>query len=90
VAGLLCAAGPAQAQVGTNTGESMNERMVVNVDDGNVRQKPNATAKILTKVLRGFSVTVIGTTNGGSWAHVKLDSGLDGYIDFSQLSKPAP
>ena len=90
VAGLLCATGTARAQVGTNTGESMNQPMVVNVDDGNVRQKPNATAKILTKVLRGFSVTVIGTTNGGAWAHVKLASGLDGYIDFQQLSKPAP
>jgi len=89
-AGLVCAAGTAQAQVGTNTGESMNERMVVNVDNGNVREKPNPTAKILTKVPRGFPVTVIGTTNGGAWAHVKLDTGLDGYIDLTQLSKPAP
>ena len=87
VAGLAVIGGPAPAQVGTNVGDSMNQPMVVNVDNGNVREKPNATAKILTTAHRGRVVTVIGTTNGG-WAHVKL-GGLDGYMDMVQLAKPA-
>ena len=89
VAGLLAAVGTAQAQVGTNVGDSMNQPMVVTVDNGNVREKPNPTAKLVTTVPRGRLVTMIGTTNGGAWAHVKLASGLDGYIDLVQLSKPA-
>ena len=32
------------------------------------------------------AVTVIGTANGGAWAHVMVD-GLDGYMDFVQLDK---
>jgi uncharacterized protein YgiM (DUF1202 family) len=89
VAGLLAAVGTARAQVGTNVGDSMNQPMVVTVDNGNIREKPNPTAKLVTTVPRGQLVTMIGTANGGAWAHVKLASGLDGYIDLVQLSKPA-
>lgn len=74
--------------VGTNVGTSMNQPMVVNTDNGNVHMQPNATSKILTMVPKGHQVTVIGTANGGAWAHVSVD-GLDGYMDMVQLEKPA-
>ena len=71
---------------GTQVGDSMNEPMVVSADNGNVREAPNAQAKILTTVPHGHRVTVIGTANGGAWAHIMVD-GLDGYMDFVQLDK---
>ncbi|HZT18383.1 MAG TPA: SH3 domain-containing protein [Dongiaceae bacterium] len=67
---------------------SMSEPMIVDVDRGNLREQPNAQANILSTLPRGQQVTVIGTANGGGWAHVLVD-GLDGYMDFVQL-KPAP
>ena len=70
----------------TQVGDSMSEPMVVSADNGNVREAPNAQAKILTTVPHGHGVTVIGTANGGAWAHVMVD-GLDGYMDFLQLDK---
>jgi len=90
----LAAAGTAHAGssanssggVGTNVGDSMSEPMVVTTDNGNVRDQPNATAKILTTVPHGQRVTMIGTANGGAWAHVMVD-GLDGYMDLVQLDK---
>jgi len=75
--------------VGTNVGDSMSEPMVVSADNGNVRDQPNATAKILTTVPHGKQVTMIGTANGGAWAHVMVD-GLDGYMDLVQLDKAPP
>jgi len=70
----------------TQVGDSMREPMVVSADNGNVREAPNAQAKILTTVPHGHGVTVIGTANGGAWAHVMVD-GLDGYMDLVQLDK---
>src|SRR5262249_15588619 len=72
--------------VGTNVGDSMREPMVVTTDNGNVREQPNAQAKLLTTVPRGQQVTMIGTANGGAWAHVMV-GGLDGYMDLVQLQK---
>jgi len=72
--------------VGTNVGDAMSQPMVVSADNGNVRDQPNATAKILTTVPHGRQVTMIGTANGGAWAHVMVD-GLDGYMDLVQLDK---
>ena len=74
--------------VGTNVGSSMNQPMVVSVDNGNVHMQPNATSQILTTVPKGQQVTMIGTANGGAWAHVKVGI-LDGYMDLVQLQKPA-
>ena len=74
--------------VGTNVGSSLNEPMVVSVDNGNVHMRPNATSQILTTVPKGQQVTMIGTANGGAWAHVKVGN-LDGYVDLVQLQKPA-
>ncbi len=75
--------------VGTNVGDSMSEPMVVTTDNGNVREQPNATSKILTTVPHGHRITMIGTANGGAWAHVMVD-GLDGYMDLVQLDKAPP
>jgi uncharacterized protein YgiM (DUF1202 family) len=72
--------------VGTNVGDSMNQPMIVTADNGNVRMQPNATSKILTTVPHGHQVTMVGTANGGAWAHVTVD-GLDGYMDLVQLDK---
>jgi uncharacterized protein YgiM (DUF1202 family) len=72
--------------VGTNVGDAMSEPMVVTADNGNVRDQPNATAKILTTVPHGHQVMMVGTANGGAWAHVMVD-GLDGYMDLVQLDK---
>jgi uncharacterized protein YgiM (DUF1202 family) len=62
--------------------------VVVSADNGVVRAQPNATSKIRTTVPHGQKVTVIGTANGGAWAHILTATGLDGYIDMVQLSKP--
>jgi uncharacterized protein YgiM (DUF1202 family) len=89
VLATLAGASAAQAQsgsVGTNVGTSMSEPMVVTTDNGNVRMQPNPTSKILTLVPKGYHVTMIGTANGGAWAHVTVD-GLDGYMDLLQLDK---
>ena len=51
-----------------------------------MREQPNAQAKLLTTVPHGGRVVMIGTANGGAWAHVKVD-GLDGYMDLVQLAK---
>ena len=74
--------------VGTNVGDSMKQPMVVNADNGVVRAEPNATAQIRTTVPHGMTVTMIGSANGGAWAHVLTADGLDGYIDMVQLAKP--
>jgi uncharacterized protein YgiM (DUF1202 family) len=74
---------------GPQVGTGMSEPMVVDVDNGNVREAPNAQAKILTTVPRGHRVMVVGTANGGAWAHVMVD-GLEGYMDYVQLSKAQP
>jgi Bacterial SH3 domain len=74
---------------GTTSAEAsrgVNMPMVVDVDDGTVRQSPDVQAKILTELPRGYEVTVIGTANGGGWAHVYAD-GLDGYMDMVQLER---
>jgi uncharacterized protein YgiM (DUF1202 family) len=88
MAGGAQAESPAAASgsVGTNVGNSLDEPMVVTVDNGNVREQPNAQAKLLTTVPHGGRVVMIGTANGGAWAHVKVD-GLDGYMDLVQLAK---
>jgi uncharacterized protein YgiM (DUF1202 family) len=96
VAAAVALSAPAFAQtankatgtVGTNVGNSMNQPMVVTTGNGNVHMQPNATSKILTTVPQGHQVTVVGTANGGAWAHVMVD-GLDGYMDQTQLQKPA-
>ena len=87
-AGLAVASMASAQSVGTNVGQSMNQPMVVTADNGNLRTGPNATAKILTTVPRGQTVTMIGTANGGAWAHVTVN-GLDGYMDLVQLAKPS-
>jgi uncharacterized protein YgiM (DUF1202 family) len=74
--------------VGTNVGSSMNQPMVVSTDTGNLRMAPNATSQILKELPKGQQVTMIGTANGGAWAHVKFGN-LDGYMDLVQLQKPA-
>ena len=70
-------------------GSGMNQPMVVDVATGTLRERPNVQAKILTTLGRGERVTVIGTANGGGWAHVRVN-GLDGYMDFAQLDKLPP
>ena len=72
--------------VGANVGDSMKQPMIVSADNGNVRMQPTATSKILTTVPHGHQVIMVGTTNGGAWAHVTVD-GLDGYMDLLQLDK---
>ena len=74
---------------GPQVGNGLSEPMVVDVDNGNVREAPNAQAKILTTVPRGHRAMVVGTANGGAWAHVMVD-GLEGYMDYVQLSKVQP
>jgi uncharacterized protein YgiM (DUF1202 family) len=71
---------------GYQTSGMMRQTMVVGVDRGTVRERPNTRSKLLTTLPRGYRVTVVGTANGGGWAHVMLD-GLDGYIDFVQLDR---
>jgi uncharacterized protein YgiM (DUF1202 family) len=53
---------------------------------GNVREEPNAQARIIATVPRGSKVTMIGTANSGGWAHVTV-GGLGGYMDLVQLRR---
>ena len=71
---------------GSSVGDSLDEPMVVTADNGNVREQPNAQAKLLTTVPHGERVVMIGTANGGAWAHVMVN-GVDGYMDLVQLAK---
>ena len=75
--------------VGTSVTSSVDQPMLVITYFGNVREEPNAQARIITTVPRGSKVTVIGIANGGGWAHVTL-SGLDGYMDLVQLRRAPP
>jgi len=72
--------------VGTSVTSSVDQPMLVITYFGNVREEPNAQARIITTVPRGSKVTVIGIANGGGWAHVTL-GGLDGYMDLVQLGR---
>ena len=97
IAGAVALSAPIYAQtsskaagsssVGTNVGNSLKQPMVVNNSNGTVHMQPNATSKILTTVPKGHQVMMVGTANGGAWAHVMVD-GLDGYMDQTQLQKP--
>src|SRR5215470_10491115 len=74
---------------GTSTGpvaNAANAPMVVNAENGVVREQPNPQSRILTTVPRGYQVTMLGTGNISGWAHVVVD-GLDGYMDTVQLSE---
>ena len=72
--------------VGTSVTSSVDQPMLVITYFGNVREEPNAQAKIITTVPRGSKVTMIGIANGGGWAHVTVGD-LDGYIDLVQLRR---
>ena len=70
-------------------GSGMSQPMVVDASTAILREQPNVQSKILTTLGRGERVTVIGTANGGGWAHVRVN-GIDGYMDFVQLDRPPP
>jgi uncharacterized protein YgiM (DUF1202 family) len=70
----------------TSASSSIDQSMLVITDLGNVREEPNAQARIITTVPRGSKVTMIGTANGGGWAHVTVGD-LDGYMDLVQLRR---
>ena len=72
--------------VGTSVTSSVDQPMLVITYFGNVREEPNAQARIITTVPRGSKVTMIGIANGGGWAHVTVGD-LDGYIDLVQLRR---
>jgi hypothetical protein len=90
---LLCAAW-AQAgsdvarsgKVGTNASDSIDQSMRVMTYTGNVRAEPNVQAKVVAILFRQSKVTMIGTANGGAWAHV-LVGNLNGYMDLVQLRR---
>jgi len=75
------------SQAGTGTNASRT--MIVAVDQGNLREHSNLQGQLLATLPRGTTVTVIGTANGGGWAHV-IYNNLDGYMDFVQLAEAAP
>ena len=65
---------------------SVDQPMLVITYFGNVREEPNAQARIIATVPRGSKVTMIGTANSGGWAHVTV-GGLGGYMDLVQLRR---
>ena len=75
--------------VGTGVSSSVDQPMLVITYLGNVREEPNAQAKVITTVPRGSKVTMIGTANGGGWAYVTV-GGLGGYMDLVQLRRAPP
>ena len=70
---------------GTSVSSSVDQSMLVIIDIGNLREEPNAQARIITTVPRGSRVTMIGTANGGGWAYVTVGD-LTGYMDFRWLA----
>ena len=70
--------------VGTSVSSSVDQPMLVITDFGNLREAPNAQARVITTVPRGSKVTMIGTAHGGGWAYVTV-GGLGGYMDLVQL-----
>jgi uncharacterized protein YgiM (DUF1202 family) len=72
---------------GSQISGGASREMVVSVDRGTLREAPRVQSNLLTTLPRGRRVTVVGTANGGGWAHVYVD-GLEGYIDFVQLANP--
>jgi hypothetical protein len=74
---------------GTSVSSRVDQSMLVITDIGNLREVPNAQARIITTVPRGSKVTMIGTANGGGWAYVTV-GGLSGYMDLVQLRRAPP
>src|SRR6516165_10528162 len=74
---------------GTSVSSSVDQSMLVITDIGNLREEPNAQARIITTIPRGSKVTMIGTANGGGWAYVTA-GGLSGYMDLVQLRRAPP
>ena len=72
--------------LGTSVSSSMYQSMLVITDFGNVREAPNAQARVITTIPRGSKVTMIGTANGGGWAYVTV-GGQGGYMDLVQLRR---
>jgi uncharacterized protein YgiM (DUF1202 family) len=72
--------------VETSVSSSVDQPMLVITYVGNVREEPNAQAKVVTTVPRSSKVTMIGTANGGGWAYVTV-GGLHGYMDLVQLRR---
>ena len=58
--------------VGTSATSGVDQPMLVITYFGNVREEPNAQAKIITTVPRGSKVTMIGIANGGGWGTRKF------------------
>ena len=73
----------------TSVSSSVDQSVLVITDIGNLREEPNAQARIITTVPRGSRVTMIGTANGGGWAYVTVGD-LTGYMDLVQLRRAPP
>jgi len=57
---------------------------VVSSYGGTVRQRPDPQSPIVTTLVPGAEVSVIGSANGGSWSHV-VANGVDGYVPRVEL-----
>ncbi len=53
-----------------------------------VSTAPNSKAPLITQLLGGTDVTLLGTSSG--WSHVRIWGGMDGYIPASALAATPP
>jgi uncharacterized protein YgiM (DUF1202 family) len=58
--------------------------MVVNDEGGTVHDGPDPQSPLVAVLPPGSRVSVIGSANGGGWAHVVVN-GSDGYMSFTEL-----
>jgi uncharacterized protein YgiM (DUF1202 family) len=58
---------------------------VVNTGQLNVRSAPDPYAKVLTKVDKGATMTLLGRNSSGSWAQVKTGDGTTGWVKAGYL-----
>jgi uncharacterized protein YgiM (DUF1202 family) len=63
------------------------QALIVNVGKANMREKPDAKAKILQVLTKGTKVVVV--SKGNQWYRVRLSDGTEGWLAESVVT-PAP
>jgi hypothetical protein len=77
---------PSQPVVVTPTStDATVAHAVVNSYGGAIHMLPDSRSAVLTTLSPGVEVSVIGSTNWGTWDHV-VANGVDGYMPHTELT----
>ncbi|MCC7449892.1 MAG: SUMF1/EgtB/PvdO family nonheme iron enzyme [Anaerolineae bacterium] len=67
--------------VSPTTVSTQSSTGVINdLNNVNVRENPDSTARIRTSVKPGTKVTILGMNDDKSWYHIQLDDGTEGWV----------